>query len=180
VGLLFAVALTAAQTYYEAKVTSFGCTSIEVVKELQDIRSDQTAFQAALLQKQMYGECVMVLKGTIVQGSVEASDSSILRLNQQIEPPGYEAPRDDFEIKARADRVPDAAPTLAQPAPTLMPNAAIRQETMPDEAPKLLPLPTPAQPVARPAPDAANPQGTVPDEAPILQPLPMPPMATNP
>jgi hypothetical protein len=102
VGLLLAVALTTAQTYYEAKVTSFGCTSIEVVKELLDLRSEQAKFQAALLQKQMYGECVTVLKGTVVQGSVEASDASILRLNQQIEPPGYEAPRDDFEIKAMA------------------------------------------------------------------------------
>jgi len=48
----------------------------------------------------MYGECVTILKGTLVQGSVEAADKSILRVNQQVEPPGYEAPRDDFEIKA--------------------------------------------------------------------------------
>jgi hypothetical protein len=49
----------------------------------------------------MYGECVTILVGTLVQGSVEAVDKSILRVNQQVEPPGYEAPRDDFEIKAR-------------------------------------------------------------------------------
>ena len=98
---ILAVALVASQTtYYEAKVTSFGCTSIDAVSQLQKVRSDQKAFQMALMEKQMYGECVTILKGTLVQGSVEAADKSILRVNQQVEPPGYEAPRDDFEIKA--------------------------------------------------------------------------------
>jgi hypothetical protein len=98
---ILALALVASQmTYYEAKVTSFGCTSIDAVSQLQKVRSDQKAFQMALMEKQMYGECVTILKGTLVQGSVEAADKSILRVNQQVEPPGYEAPRDDFEIKA--------------------------------------------------------------------------------
>ena len=98
---ILAVALVASQmTYYEVKVTSFGCTSIDAVSQLQKVRSDQKAFQMALMEKQMYGECVTILKGTLVQGSVEAADKSILRVNQQVEPPGYEAPRDDFEIKA--------------------------------------------------------------------------------
>ena len=98
---ILAVALVASQTtYYEAKVTSFGCTSIDAVSQLQKVRSDQKAFQMTLMEKQMYGECVTILKGTLVQGSVEAADKSILRVNQQVEPPGYEAPRDDFEIMA--------------------------------------------------------------------------------
>jgi hypothetical protein len=98
---ILAVALVASRmTYYEAKVTTFGCTSIDVVSQLQKVRSDQKAFQAALMEKQMYGECVTILKGTLVLGSIEAADSSILRVNQHVEPPGYEAPRDDFEIKA--------------------------------------------------------------------------------
>ena len=91
---ILAVALVASQTtYYEAKVTSFGCTSIEAVSQLQKVRSDQNAFQAALVEKQMYGECVTILQGTLVQGSIETTDNSILRVNQQVEPPGYEAPR---------------------------------------------------------------------------------------
>ena len=98
---ILAVTLVASQTtYYEAKVTSFGCTSIDAVSQLQSVRSDQKAYQMALIEKQMYGECVTILQGTLVQGSVEAADKSILRVNQQVEPPGYEAPRDDFEIKA--------------------------------------------------------------------------------
>ena len=98
---ILGVVLVASQlTYYEAKVTSFGCTSIEEVHRLQSLRSDQKAFQMALLEKQMYGECVTILKGTLVQGSIETSDKSILRVNQQVEPPGYEAPLADFEVKA--------------------------------------------------------------------------------
>jgi hypothetical protein len=98
---ILAVAFVASQTtYYVATVTSFGCTSIDAVSQLQKVRSDQEALQKALIEKQMYGECVTILKGTLVRGSVEATDSSILRVNQEIEPPGYEAPRDDFEIKA--------------------------------------------------------------------------------
>ena len=103
--LIVAVALAASQTtYYEAKVMSFGCTSIDAVSQLQSVRSDQKAFQTALLEKQMYGECVTILQGTIVQGSVEGADNSILRVNQELQPPGYEAPRDDFEIKATAGK----------------------------------------------------------------------------
>jgi len=71
------------------------------VHDLEKIRSDAKAFRMALMEKQMYGECVTILKGTVVQGSIEASDKSILRVNQQVEPPGYEAPLEDFEIKAR-------------------------------------------------------------------------------
>ena len=55
----------------------------------------------ALLEKQIYGECVTILQGTLVEGSIEITDKSILRVNGQVEPPGYEAPRDDFEIKAQ-------------------------------------------------------------------------------
>jgi hypothetical protein len=78
---ILAVALVASQmTYYEAKVTSFGCTSIDAVSQLQKVRSDQKAFQMTLMEKQMYGECVTILKGTLVQGSIEAADKSILRV----------------------------------------------------------------------------------------------------
>jgi hypothetical protein len=44
VGFILAVALIASQTtYYEAKVASFGCTSIDAVSELQKVRSTQFA-----------------------------------------------------------------------------------------------------------------------------------------
>ena len=98
---ILAIALVASQTtYYEAKITTFGCTSIDAVSQLQKVRSHGKGFQAALMEKQMYGECVAILKGTLVQGSIEVADDSILRVNQEIEPPGYEAPLGDFETKA--------------------------------------------------------------------------------
>jgi len=98
---ILAIVLVASQTtYYEAKVTTFGCTSIDAVSQLQKVRSDGKAFQAALTEKQIYGECVAILKGTLVQGSIEGTDESILRVNQEIDPPGYEVPLGDFETKA--------------------------------------------------------------------------------
>lgn len=86
-------------SYYEAKVASFGCTSIAAVTELEHVRVDVNRFQAALVQKQIYGECVAILKGTLVKGSVEGDHDSILRVNREIDPPGYEAPLGDFQTK---------------------------------------------------------------------------------
>jgi hypothetical protein len=54
----------------------------------------------ALVERQMYGECDTILKGTLVEGSVETSDKSTLRVQQRVEPPGYEAPLEDFGAKA--------------------------------------------------------------------------------
>jgi hypothetical protein len=75
--------------------------SIEAAHQLQQVRSDQKAFQEGLTEKQMSGECVTILQGTLVQGQIEDDDNSILRVNEQVEPPGYEAPLDDFEIKEK-------------------------------------------------------------------------------
>jgi hypothetical protein len=54
----------------------------------------------ALLEQQLYGQCVTISKGTVVEGSIETADKSILRVNMQVDPPGHEAPLGDFEIKA--------------------------------------------------------------------------------
>ena len=86
------------------RLRALAALRFEAVSQLQKVRSDEKAFQAALLEKQMYGECVAILKGTLAQGSIEAADSSILRVNGEVEPPGYEAPLDDFEIKATAGK----------------------------------------------------------------------------
>jgi hypothetical protein len=105
VNTILAVLLIGSQTiYYEAKVPTFGCTSIEEVTELQEIRSDQRAFQMKLAEKSLYGQCVTVLQGTVVEGSIEPQYNSILRVNGQVSPPGYEAPLDDFEIKAAGEK----------------------------------------------------------------------------
>jgi hypothetical protein len=98
---LLAVLVVAAQMlYYEAKVTTFGCNSKEEVSELQRIRTDEKAFQTELVQQIFYGQCVEIPKGKLVEGSVDAVDSSMLQVDRQILPPGYLAPLDDFELKA--------------------------------------------------------------------------------
>lgn len=98
--LLVAAVVALQATYYEAKVTTFGCNSIEEVRALQELRADRRIFQMALVKKQFEGQCVAIEKGTIVEGSVEQADKSILRVNDRVDPPGYETPRSDFEIKA--------------------------------------------------------------------------------
>ncbi len=89
------------QTFYEAKVTTFGCSSTEEVSELLRNRADEKAFQTELVQQVFYGQCVEITKGSMVEGSI-GSDSSLLLVDKQIEPPGYMAPIDDFERKATA------------------------------------------------------------------------------
>ncbi len=91
-------------TYYEAKATSFGCSSIEATHQLEKVRSDEKAFQAVLMDKQLNGECVSISPGTQVDGSIEPADDSILRVNEKIEPPGYEAPLADFQTKATDEK----------------------------------------------------------------------------
>jgi hypothetical protein len=97
--LVVAAEVAAQASYYEAKVLTFGCTSIPEVHRLLGLRSDPKAFQGAFLEKQIHGECVAVMQGTGVQGTIESSDPSILRMNEQLDPPGYEAPLEDFELK---------------------------------------------------------------------------------
>ena len=82
---ILAVLVVALQQYYTAKVTTFGCTSIEEVSQLQSIRSDQKAFQMALTEQQLYGECVTILQGTVVESSIDTTDTRILRVNMRVD-----------------------------------------------------------------------------------------------
>jgi hypothetical protein len=97
--ILIVLVVAAQSVYYEAKVSTFGCFSIAEVRELQQLRTDAKAFQIALLAKQMQGQCIGIVKGTLVEGQLESKDKTILRVNGRIDPPGYEAPVDDFGIK---------------------------------------------------------------------------------
>jgi hypothetical protein len=97
--ILAVLAVAAQAAYYEATVPTFGCTSIQEVHRLQGLRSHEKAFQLALLEKQVHGECVAVMQGTGVQGTIESDDTSILRMNEELDPPGYEAPLKDFKVK---------------------------------------------------------------------------------
>jgi hypothetical protein len=107
VNLILAGLVVAAQTaYYEAKVPTFGCFSIAEVHELQHLRTNSKAFQMALITKQMQGQCVAIVKGTQVEGALESTDRSVLRVNERFDPPGYETPVADFAVKETPQQPP--------------------------------------------------------------------------
>jgi hypothetical protein len=91
--------VAASQVLYEAKVSTFGCNSGALVAELQSIRSDEKTFQGILYQKMVEGDCVVFPAGSVVEGSADTTDTSMLRVQAQLDPPGYIAPSDDFKLK---------------------------------------------------------------------------------
>ncbi len=96
---ILAVLVATSPVYFEAKVATFGCNSTQYVTQLQKLRSDNTEFQKFLYQQVFLGQCVPINKGSVVQGAVESDDSSVLRVNGEIDPPGYMSPVTDFEAK---------------------------------------------------------------------------------
>lgn len=96
---MLAVVLAATQVFYEAKVPTFGCTSSREVAQLLKLRSDNEAFQRHLYLQVFHGQCMPIAKGAVVDGMVETSDGSVLRVQRQSDPPGYMAPIGDFELK---------------------------------------------------------------------------------
>ena len=95
------VALTlAVQTTYVANVASFGCNSIEEVAELQRIRTDDEAYQKMLMTKVVYGQCIVVDPGAVVEGVVDDQDATIIRFGRDQAPPGFMAPLADFKNPA--------------------------------------------------------------------------------
>src|SRR5579862_6047745 len=97
--IILAALVASSPTLYQAKVPSFGCTSTDEVAKLQQMRSDQKAFQTELIQQMFYGECVGITKGELVEGAVESTNPSMLLVDRRILPPGYLAPIDDFELR---------------------------------------------------------------------------------
>ncbi len=96
---ILAVLVAASQMPYEAKATTFGCSSIEEVSDLQRIRADEKAFRTKLYEQIFLGQCVEIEKGKLVEGSIVSTNSTMLSVDREILPPGYVAPLDDFELK---------------------------------------------------------------------------------
>jgi heme A synthase len=94
--MLLAALLVTSQLLYVANTTTFGCSSIEEVAKLQRLRPARKSFQTELYQQIFAGQCVEITKGKVVEGSIQAGDSSILLVDRQIEPPGFLAPLRDF------------------------------------------------------------------------------------
>ena len=96
---ILAAMVVASSMVYEAQVPTFGCTSIEDVLDLQRVRSDDNALQMALIEKKSYGECTDIPEGTVVDGSLEPTNSSMLLVTIEKTPPPFEAPLGDFKLK---------------------------------------------------------------------------------
>lgn len=108
--LLIVLAAAATQLNYEAKVTTFGCNSATEVAELQSIRTDKTKFDTRLRQLLVLGECIAIARGQVVDGSDVEKNPEVLRIGAKLTPPGFMAPKDDFQTMS-ADKKPPAEKT---------------------------------------------------------------------
>jgi len=97
--LILGIVVVASALVYEAKVTTFGCNSLSVLSELKRIRTDKEAFNKALFQQMVFGECIAIPQGQVVDGAPVDKDASALRVGAQVTPPGFMAPVDDFQLK---------------------------------------------------------------------------------
>lgn len=95
---IIALLVFASQMLYEAQVPTFGCNSSAEVSELRKIRADADAFLNRLQAQMVYGQCVAIEKGAVVEGVIEKNDTSVLRINAQKDPPGYMVPLSDFKV----------------------------------------------------------------------------------
>jgi hypothetical protein len=98
---ILAILLFAFQRFYEAQVPSFGCSSSGEISELQGVRADTATFQKLLYTQVVYGQCIPIAQGVVVEGTLETADTTVLRINAQSDPPGYMVPLGDFKpVKA--------------------------------------------------------------------------------
>jgi hypothetical protein len=95
---IIALVVFASQMLYQAKVPTFGCNSSAEVSALRKIRSDEDAFIKRLQALMVYGQCVAIEKDAVVEGTIEKSDTSVLRINAEKDPPGYMVPLADFTV----------------------------------------------------------------------------------
>ncbi|HEX7335664.1 MAG TPA: hypothetical protein VF252_00540 [Gemmatimonadales bacterium] len=94
---ILAVLISLSQMLYQAQVSSYGCSSNAEVIELQQIRADPEAFQKLLFTQVVYGQCITIGQGAVVEGVADPTDTTVLRINVQSDPPGYIVPWGDFK-----------------------------------------------------------------------------------
>lgn len=93
---IFVILAGALQLLYEARVPSFGCNSSAEVHALERVRADTAAFRDLLGTQIVYGQCIAIARGAVVEGTIEAADSAVLRVDARLSPPGWMAPLGDF------------------------------------------------------------------------------------
>ena len=98
--LIAAVLVAAAQQLYQAQVPTYGCNSGENVTNLEKLRSaDEKTFQAQLAERVLQGDCVLFMKGALVEGTDPDTAASLLHVQARLDPPGYISPLADFKLK---------------------------------------------------------------------------------
>jgi hypothetical protein len=103
--LMLTILVSISQLLFKAQVSSFGCNSSKELADLQRIRSDPSAFQNQLYTLVVYGQCIAIARGAVVEGAIEQGDSTVLRINAETSPPGYMVPARDFKrYKAQAKK----------------------------------------------------------------------------
>jgi len=106
-GIILVAAVASAQLLYKAEVPTFGCNTTGTISQLLYLRVDERAFQTLLAQKVALGDCVEFMKGSEVEASPVEVDPTVLRVQTEIDPPGYLAPSSDFKPKD-ANEEPEA------------------------------------------------------------------------
>lgn len=95
--VLLAALLASSQGVYAAKVETFACNSALDVSSLVKVRADEQVFAKTLLQKIVYGDCVTIPKGQIVDGVSLDGSTEFFRISTELVQPGFIAPTADFE-----------------------------------------------------------------------------------
>jgi hypothetical protein len=114
--MLLAVLAVSSQSLYAAHVNTFACNSAGDVSELRQARGNAEEFQTLLLQKFVYGACLQIGAGTVVEGAADKNDKTMLQVQTTQDPPGYLVPAEDFK-EAQAAKPEANTPDVASPEP---------------------------------------------------------------
>lgn len=124
---LLVVLAAVTPAYYEATVSTFGCNSTAEVLSLLSVRNNPEEFGKQLMAKVVYGQCVTIGQGAVVDGSADESNAAMMRIEVAASPPGLMAPASDFKLrqpdgtqeKAPEEKAPEdkGAPSQDEPQP---------------------------------------------------------------
>jgi hypothetical protein len=107
--LLATILIAGMQQLYQAQTATYGCNSGENVAALEKIRpTDEQTFRAQLSERVLQGDCVLFMKGAVVEGSDPDTNASLLHVQSSLDPPGYSAPLADFKLQVQKQESPGA------------------------------------------------------------------------
>ena len=97
--LIATIVVAATQQLYQAQVPTYGCNSSENVTNLEKLRpTDEKTFQAQLAERVVQGDCVLFIRGSLVEGTDPDTAARLLHVQARLDPPGYISPLNDFKL----------------------------------------------------------------------------------